>query len=360
MLDQAAEIDPPELRAPGRVAERAERDSDLDGPAVGQPPGPHPPDSVPVGVRVPLVGDLGVVERARRVGVKQDAVPTVVEGVEDDRETVTPADVAVVATHLVCPQQFRVFLFQVGGDVEAVGVVEHPDAGRFGDRGPLVGLLLHEPFGGRHLVVDGIVEHPVHGERFGESEGADRDPAIGVPADRLVRRGRRRAEDAVRDGRTQVLLALGEPSGTAGGGEPEVVLIVLQLPVGGSRHGSVLGGGGAGGQEGRRRHENAGRDKPPHAPCDQRLAIQDPSVPSLRIGNERAVYRECSVHSERVPGENGGSYVIAPGWTQRLGAPASGRHRAGARNPRRWRMGHAEVASRIAHDGRDSANDHTT
>ena len=128
--------------------------------------------------------------------MEQEAVPAVVEGVEDDREAVVPADVPVVPAHLAGRQPLRVVLFQLGGDVEAVRVVEHPDARGLRHRGALVGLLLQESFRCRHLVVDRVIEHAVHSERFGQPEGAEGHPAFGVAADGFPGRGRGRPENA--------------------------------------------------------------------------------------------------------------------------------------------------------------------
>ena len=184
VLDVPLEIDAPELGAAGRVAERPEGDPEFGGPAALHHPALHPPDGVPVAVRVPLVGHLGVVEGAERVGLEQEAVPAVVEGVEDDLEAVVPPDPHVVPAHFARHQRTRVL--QIGGDVEVLRVVEHPDPGGLGRRGALVRLLLQETARRRHLFIDGIVEDAVHRDRLGEPEGAEGYPAVGVAADGLA------------------------------------------------------------------------------------------------------------------------------------------------------------------------------
>ena len=284
MLDAAAEVDPPELGSAGHVTERAERDPDLHGVPVVEKVALHPPDRVPVGVRVPFVGHLRVEQGAQRVRVEQEAVPPVVEGVDDDREAVAPVDVPLVAAHLVGHQTLRVAFFEFGGDVEAVRVVEHPDAGALRGGRTFVGLLLDKPLGCGHLVVHRVVEDPVHGERLGEPEGAEGYPAVGVPADGFARRGSGWPENAAFHRRVKRLLAVGEPAGTTGR-QPEVVLIILNPAVRGWSSRAVLGGGRAAGAQERADQQQNGRlDGPPEHLVDQRMTVHDLQRPGLQNG----------------------------------------------------------------------------
>ena len=110
--DVALEVDAPRQRGARRVAQRAERDGELGGPADVGDRGGHLPDAVPVQVEpaaraalllaprphhqpaadaaaaLPFVGELSVVFAPRRVGPEHESVLQVPVGIEHDLEAV--------------------------------------------------------------------------------------------------------------------------------------------------------------------------------------------------------------------------------------------------------------------------------
>ena len=169
---------------------------------------------------------------------------------------------------------------QVGGDIEAVRVVEHPDAGPLRDRDALVGFLLYEPFRRRHLVVHRIVEHSVHGEWLGEPEGPERHPAVGAAADRFARRRGGRTQDPARHrGVEGSLLAGGEAAGAAAW-DSQVVLAVLEPAVLRPGNRSVRSGGRGGEQRAGGQQQGAGCGKTPHRKGGWQTAEQGDFLPN--------------------------------------------------------------------------------
>ena len=242
--DVPAHLDAPQLRGAGPEAEGLEGDRHLDGPAAVEAAGAHVPDRIPVGVRVPLVGDLPIAEPADGVDPEGEAVPAVVEGVEHDDEPVVVDELERVALHLVGdPRRLGDRLVNAGRRVDRLVVEEDPGVGRLRGRGPFVGRLLNEAPERLDAGVDRLVEHAVQPQGRIEADGAHRRPAGGVAGDggrrdrggrtvdrrrRLLRRGPgrpRREQDARRQrGR--------KPRRPPRGAEP---------PGGGPRHGIPAG-----------------------------------------------------------------------------------------------------------------------
>ena len=172
--DDPPEVDSPRLVAPGRIAQRLERNRHLDGPSAVEAPGLHVPHGVPVVVGRTLIGDLPVREPANRVGVKDVAVALVVEGVEEHREVVVLPQLRRVSPHLVGHAALGVRLEAPSRDVNVVVIEEDPRLGLLGGRLELVRLLLDEPADRFDGGVDRLVELPVDMDRIGHAVAAHR------------------------------------------------------------------------------------------------------------------------------------------------------------------------------------------
>ena len=64
--DDAAQLEPPDLRGPGPVPEGAEGNRHLHGPAAVEAPGPDVPDRIPVKVYEPFLIQEGFLMRTPR------------------------------------------------------------------------------------------------------------------------------------------------------------------------------------------------------------------------------------------------------------------------------------------------------
>ena len=114
----AAGVEPPQLRPPGLVAKRLERDRGFDRPAAVEPADREIPDRVPVHVHLAFVGHLRVDPAADGVQLEHDGVAPVVEAVEPEREAVVLHDAGVVAPHLVDDHPIGVALPAARGHVD--------------------------------------------------------------------------------------------------------------------------------------------------------------------------------------------------------------------------------------------------
>ena len=192
---RAPELDAPDLLARRPVAQRLERHDHLEGPAAVEAAGPDVPHRVPVAVRVALVGDLLIDEAAQRVGVEEQRVAPVVEGVDQEAEQVVVQHVERVAAHLGGhPLARRCAVPAAAGHVEVLVVEQHPGVGALGGWRPLVRELLDEAGDRGDQRVDRLVELSVHAEPRGQPDGADgRLPALA--GDHVRGNRRRRAVD---------------------------------------------------------------------------------------------------------------------------------------------------------------------
>ena len=182
--DVPAELDAPHLVHAGPEAEGLERNLHLDRPAAVEAAGAHVPDGIPVGVGVPLVGDLLIAEPPDGIDAEGEAVPVVVEGVEDDDEPVVVDELERVPLHLVGdPRRLGNRLVDAGPHVDRLVVEEDPGVGRLRGRGPLVGRLLDEIAERLDGGVDRLVEHAVQLQGRVEADGAHRRPPVGVAGD---------------------------------------------------------------------------------------------------------------------------------------------------------------------------------
>ena len=194
--DGAAELDAPDLRRPGPVAQRLERDLHLDGPPAVEASRPHVPHRVPVAVGIPLVGDGEVAQRAQRVGVEADAVAPIAERVEDHPETVVVAELGRVAPHLVGhPLGRRRRVPHARADVDALRVERDPGLRALRGGRALVGHELNEVGDGPHAAVQRLVEQPVEPQAGCQLDGADGHAALSVADDHLRRARPRRTAD---------------------------------------------------------------------------------------------------------------------------------------------------------------------
>ena len=185
-------VDAPELRRAGPVAQRFERDGNLDDPFVVGAAGFRVPDGVPVPVRGPLVGHRGVEQPAQRIRDEDVAVAPIVEGVEDDGEAVVAEHAGAVALHLVRHDPARFREPAARRDVQRVVVEHDPRLGRL--RRGLAGVrfLLHEIGDRRHGAVHRFVEPAIELQRRVQADGPHRHVVAGVGLG--VRRGRQRAD----------------------------------------------------------------------------------------------------------------------------------------------------------------------
>ena len=202
---RAAELDAPDLIARRPIAQRLERHHHLDGPAAVEAGGPDVPHRVPVAVRIALVGDLEIRETAQRVGVEEQRVAPVVEGVDEEAEQVVVQQVERVAAHLGGHPLARWRAVPAAArDVEVLVVEHHPGVRALGGRCAIVRELLNEAGDRCDLRVDRLVEPPVHADSGGQPDGADGRLAS-LAGDHFRRNRRRRTVDGLgRHGRDDV------------------------------------------------------------------------------------------------------------------------------------------------------------
>src|SRR5690349_5243317 len=94
-FDDPSEIDPPDLRAGARIAQRLEGNRHFERPPLFRPMGSNVPDGVPA-LDVYIVGNGLVANGAEGVGLKHDPIALVVERIKDDSEAVILKDILVV------------------------------------------------------------------------------------------------------------------------------------------------------------------------------------------------------------------------------------------------------------------------
>jgi len=177
----APHVHAPERRTAGAVPERLERDRDFYRPAAVEAAHRQVVHGIEVRVDLALVRDLAVPPPADRVDRELDAVPLVVERVEQERDVIALEDVVVVTPHLVGDETRHVALPAAHRHVEAILVEEHPELGLLGGRGAFDRLLLPQIGHRGHRGVHRLLEAPVDVERGLEPHGPQRD-AAGVVA----------------------------------------------------------------------------------------------------------------------------------------------------------------------------------
>ena len=167
-------------------------------PAAVEPAGLHIPDRIPVAVGIPLVRNRLIDEAADRIGIEEQRVATVVEGVDQEAEQVVVQHVERVAAQLGRHPFFRRRRIPAAArDVQVLLVEHHPGVRPLGGAGALVRKLLNEVRNRRDRLVDRLVQLPVDLQRRGEPDGAHgRLPAF--PGDHRRRNGRRRTVDGNR------------------------------------------------------------------------------------------------------------------------------------------------------------------
>ena len=168
----------------GRIAQRAERNRELRGPAVLGDLRAHRPRRVPVDVEaragaaglplaeakpaaaLPFVGDLAVVLDAGRVGAEHEPVLPIAIRVEDHLEAVGVVQ-RRVAARIGDDDARRIGVVEHRADVERVRREHDPHFRSLRRRLPFVGLLLPEGRDRRRLRPRGIAEHiAVDGRRL--------------------------------------------------------------------------------------------------------------------------------------------------------------------------------------------------
>ena len=197
--DGAPELDAPDIRRLRTVAQGLERDLHLQRPAAVEAAGPHVPDRVPVAVRIALVRELLVGAGTERIRIEVEAVAAVVEGVEEDGESVVLAELVGVAAHLVGdPLALGRGVPDPRGDVDVRLVEQDPRLGPLGRGRADVGHLLDEAGDGRHRRVDRLVEDAVEPDGFVETNRPHRRAPLLVACHHGRGDGRGRAVDEFR------------------------------------------------------------------------------------------------------------------------------------------------------------------
>ena len=200
--DGAPHLEPPHHVGARGVADRLERDGDLQRPAALEAAGAGRPHRVPVGVGRAFVDDGIIGEAAERVRVEHEAAAPVVEGVERHADVVVVPHLVGVAPQLVGhPLLGRRRIVDPRRHVDVAIVVGDPDVGALGGQLAVPRDDLDEV--AERLVVDigPLVEAAIVDERLGQLDRADGRPPIGVPGDAGGSDGRRRAVQMIRDGR---------------------------------------------------------------------------------------------------------------------------------------------------------------
>ena len=198
---------PPQVHAPHLigarlVAQRLERDGDLDRPAAIEIAGADVPHRVPVGVGRAFVGHLAVGHAADRVGVEDVAVALVVERVEHHAERVVLPQLVGVAAHFIGDAPLRMRLPVARRNVDVVVVEEDPRLGLLGGGLEFVRLLLHEVGNRGRGPVDSLHRAcrrsgSAAPTRWARTVGAGFGPGFAVPAsvgEPVVRRARAREQ----------------------------------------------------------------------------------------------------------------------------------------------------------------------
>ena len=171
---------PPGLGARA-VAQGAQRDRELCGPALVGDHGSHRPARVPVHVETAAgtgagaqhgpaahaaatptgVAQLAVVLESRRGGPEDEAVLEVVVRVEDDAEGIRVVEVRVAA-RVRCDDARRVAVVQHGADIDRFVVEQDPNFGAFGGGLALEGFGLDEVGQrlrrGPHILIESAVD----------------------------------------------------------------------------------------------------------------------------------------------------------------------------------------------------------
>src|SRR5258705_4132798 len=167
-------VEAPGLLLARRVAERLERDDHLRRPARLVAVHLHVPDGVPVVVRVVLVEDERVADRAERIGLEEKRRAAIVKRIEDDREVLVLKE-AAVAAHLVGDHAIGCAVVHARGHVDVAVVEEHPHLRLLGRQLANLGLLLPERRRRFDRAVDRLVEAPVDDQRLRQANGANGD-----------------------------------------------------------------------------------------------------------------------------------------------------------------------------------------
>ncbi len=186
-----ARVEAPDLRASRAVAKRLERDRQLHRPAAFEAADGQIPDRIPVGVELPLVGDLPVPASADRVDRELETVAAIVESVDEERDVIVLEDVVVVATHLVGHECVRPALPASERHVDGVVVEEEPAFGFLRRNLTFHRLHLEEVSERGRRRVDGFIELTIELDRRGQSYGSQRGAAVRIARDDARRHGHR-------------------------------------------------------------------------------------------------------------------------------------------------------------------------
>ena len=201
-LDDAGEVDAPDVFALLGKADLVEGDADLGHPAVADNGGFSFPDAVPRGVVVDVVGQGFVHDRTGRIDREEVARPFVVVGIDGEHEPVR------IDLGIPPPEQaddaLGVGIVAVGGHIERLVVVSHPDIRLLGRGVAVLGVVLGEARG-RGVLPDLFVQSAVQDDRFVGPVGLD-DLLVGfrrgeVGLDAAGRRSYRQGQDDRRQSR---------------------------------------------------------------------------------------------------------------------------------------------------------------
>ena len=166
---------------PGPVAERLERDLQLDRPAALEPTRADSPDGIPVSVGIPFVRVPGIAEHAQGIGGEAERVAPIVERIEGHAEDVVVTELAPVAAHFVRePGAGWRRVPDTRRHIDLASVEHDPAFGFLSCRGALVRCLLDEPGDGRNCAIHRLVEPAIEPNPLGELDGANRSPPVGV------------------------------------------------------------------------------------------------------------------------------------------------------------------------------------